>query len=127
MAAEKLVSGNTHVAAGKDHSRPPHTQILRLDRLSFPEDLTMARVSHAALAGDALPTGGAFAAGTGSFVDLSPLHRVNPQSAPRCLVSGYGRPYSAKRSLSRASRTDRRVATSSECRCKAGQSAIESF
>ncbi|WP_228929952.1 hypothetical protein [Roseibium aggregatum] len=51
----------------------------------------MARVSHAALAGDALPTGGAFAAGTGSFVELSPLHRV-PQSAPRCLVSGYGRP-----------------------------------
>lgn len=91
MAAEKLVSGNTQVAAGKDHSRPPHTQILRLDRLSFPEDLTMARVSHAALAGDALPTGGAFAAGTGSFVELSPLHRV-PQSAPRCLVSGYGRP-----------------------------------
>ena len=52
MAAEKLVSGNTQVAAGKDHSRPPHTQILRLDRLSFPEDLTMARVSHAALAGE---------------------------------------------------------------------------
>ena len=65
MAAEKLVSGNTQVAAGKDHSRPPHTQFLRLDRLSFPDALTMARVSHAALAGDALPTGGAFAAGTG--------------------------------------------------------------